>query len=836
MSMFGRAYTTLPPIPQSGVLERYAEQLGMIVPVARTNLILNPSLETNTTGYTALGGSIARSTAQQYHGAYSLAITPSAATTDGAYYGTVSLTSGVTYAVSCKVLGAAGVPYKLSVATTGGADLVSRAFVGTGRWQWVWLFWTETSTTTRRIYLTKNTSTNTSVFYLDGLQVEACGSEGVFVTTYIDGDQQGYVANQNPPAYLWSGTRHASTSSRSGQTRAGGRIVKFRDLGFLLTALIGLGLATPRNELLGFAQLDGAQYRNVIKAQRSFSLVGRFQGADPTAMDVSSGQVGQLLDRDRIGLRQELALCLQAQECNADIGEPLIIPRAVYASGLDGNTVDLPVSSVNITFSQYLPYVVGRDAGVALDVQDAITPNDIAVRSPSGVWSVLGSGLSGGTTVNAIVRGLDGTIYVGGIFTDAGGSGADYLAAYSPATATWSVVGSATALNSTVNALVIGPDGALYVGGNFTNASGIANADYIAKWNGSAWSALSTGMNNEVNALAFSPTGTLYAGGNFTTAGGGAAVRVASWNGSVWSAMGTGANARVRALVWGNNQLYIGGGFTTGGGVSGADYIASWNGAWAALSTGADGDVYSLAIGPNGQLYASGTFQVIGGVTAGGIASWNGVSWSAIGLGFSSPGSDYATGLAVSSTNILYLATNNEVADPGNAEGIISWNGASYITLGLAPTSATAILLTPDGTLYAGVSSAETIAGSATATNTGSAATYPTLTLTGPSTGSARIYEMVNTTTGIGVYFNYTMLPGEVATFILDPANLSFTSTFQGNVYSTVLPGSQPAQFALQPGANTITFLSGGSTVTATLSWSTHYLSPNDALYAAVAP
>ena len=35
----------------------------------------------------------------------------------------------------------------------------------------------------------------------------------------------------------------------------------------------------------------------------------------------------------------------------------------------------------------------------------------------------------------------------------------------------------------------------LYAGGCFTTAGGSA-ANYIAKWNGSAWSALGSGMNN----------------------------------------------------------------------------------------------------------------------------------------------------------------------------------------------------------------------------------------------------------------------------------------------------------------------------------------------------
>jgi hypothetical protein len=61
----------------------------------------------------------------------------------------------------------------------------------------------------------------------------------------------------------------------------------------------------------------------------------------------------------------------------------------------------------------------------------------------------------------------------------------------------------------------------LYAGGNFTTA-GDSNANYIATWNGSSWSALGSGMGGSypyVRALAVSGSD-LYAGGNFTTAGG----------------------------------------------------------------------------------------------------------------------------------------------------------------------------------------------------------------------------------------------------------------------------------------------------------------------------
>ena len=96
---------------------------------------------------------------------------------------------------------------------------------------------------------------------------------------------------------------------------------------------------------------------------------------------------------------------------------------------------------------------------------------------------------------------------------------------------------------------------ALYAGGQFTTAGGVA-ANRIAKWNGSSWSPLGSGMNDgygvSVIALTVFDDGSgpaLYAGGYFTTAGGVAANYIAKWNGSSWSALGSGMNGGVVALT-----------------------------------------------------------------------------------------------------------------------------------------------------------------------------------------------------------------------------------------------------------------------------------------------
>jgi len=136
--------------------------------------------------------------------------------------------------------------------------------------------------------------------------------------------------------------------------------------------------------------------------------------------------------------------------------------------------------------------------------------------------------------------------------------------------------------------------------GIYPDAAGIPEADHIAKWNGSTWSALgsngpgSGAINSDVVALAVSG-GNLYVGGGFTHAAGIlAADCVAEWNGTAWSALGSngagdgaiGHFYSVSALAVSGSNLYVGGQFINAAGISTADNIAEWNGtAWSALGS-----------------------------------------------------------------------------------------------------------------------------------------------------------------------------------------------------------------------------------------------------------
>src|SRR5690606_32420566 len=97
-----------------------------------------------------------------------------------------------------------------------------------------------------------------------------------------------------------------------------------------------------------------------------------------------------------------------------------------------------------------------------------------------------------------------------------------------PVDAHWDPQFGANGLNDYAYAMVPAADGSVYVGGEFTEAGGTP-ANGVAWWDGAAWHALGDGVDGEVHALAFGPDGTLYVGGNFDTAGGKPASHVAMW-------------------------------------------------------------------------------------------------------------------------------------------------------------------------------------------------------------------------------------------------------------------------------------------------------------------
>jgi RHS repeat-associated protein len=311
----------------------------------------------------------------------------------------------------------------------------------------------------------------------------------------------------------------------------------------------------------------------------------------------------------------------------------------------------LPTPAPNGTVKALTVYDDGSGpalyVGGAFTTVGGLTVNGIAKWNGT-TWSALGSGLSGTSPeVDALAVYNDGAgakLYAAGKFTKSGTTTINYVAKWSGTS--WSQVGSGLA--SQVFALTVW-NGSLYAGGSFTTV-GSTNFNHLARWNGTAWSTVGGGVAGNVLALAAYDDGggaALYVGGAFATAGTGSLTvnRIAKWNGTAWSALGTsgggvaGGTPEVDALaVWndgGGSALFVGGKFSTVNNTAiSAKYVARWrSGAWSAVGSGLATQVLALAPFDDGTgpaLYAGGAFTTISGVPYNRLARWNGASWDPV--------------------------------------------------------------------------------------------------------------------------------------------------------------------------------------------------------------
>ncbi|MDQ2769419.1 MAG: T9SS type A sorting domain-containing protein [Bacteroidota bacterium] len=321
-----------------------------------------------------------------------------------------------------------------------------------------------------------------------------------------------------------------------------------------------------------------------------------------------------------------------------------------------------------------------------------------------------------GSNVKTVLQ-VGSDVYIGGNFTAAGGTAANFIARWDGSR--WRALGTgpANGLNGFVRALAVAPNGDLYAGGDFTRAGGVV-ANGIARWNGSTWSALGTGtqngvqVNSGVYAIAVVANGDVYAGGNFYQAGSQSVTGLARWNGTAWSTVGGGLSsyAEVRALAFdATGSLYVGGSFASAGG-SAAAGIARWSGsAWSSLGGGvrnsatSPGTVEVLAVAATGDVYIGGGFGSVSGQPANNVARWNGTSWSALGTGTSNT----VYGLAVSPGGEVFVG-GYLIATAGGVpiSGVARWDGTAWSSVGPAagarPLYVTCLWRTSGGDLYAG--------------------------------------------------------------------------------------------------------------------------------------
>lgn len=794
---------------------------GLVVPEATVNLIAQPSMESGVSSYTNVNASSAASTDYATRGLKSLKVTPSgSASVAEVYYATGSghITNGQIYTASLDLRGTAGFTYAL-VATDGAGspDYGEVRFTATGDWQRVSLTFQPLAGATLRVRL-RQINLSTKVFYTDCWQLE----QKAYATTYCDGDQ---------PGCIWLGTSGGSFSQRAA-TAPGGRIYKFNDLGFQILNYVGAGMAQIVHSTTRRALLGGERYQRTTPQKTLITLNGEIQGYNQRQLEeVREALIALVAPNQSTQQSKALALRFQLLDaCGNPQGTELDIYPAYYVGGLEGNVNNHYRERIALQFilpsTPAVKEVNQGAAALVYDISDtygATAKKSLVKNVSNGAYSLL---LDTGSA-QAWVNSVDGLVY----FVD------DSTGSVRISTKSVSGAFSASILNTiggfagTILALTLVADnssGVLYVGGNYTAATG----NYLLRYTGGTFVNSGT-FSAAVRAICVDNFNTVYVTGDFVTITGNSRVRIAKGSGTTWNNLvsATGLSATGRALVKGQDgNIYIGGDFLTANGVT-VNRIVRYNVAsdtYTALpasgTIGMNGVVRALACGPDGKIYAGGDFTTSGGVTCNRIAAWNGTQWQPLGVGLN--GAVYS--LSFDNQGNLYAAgqftgtSDGTQTFPGKAA---IWNGSTWHGLDYAggsnPNFDSIWVDKILGDVYFGAQVAGyTVAdrpGLTDVVYNGSAGSNPKIVLTAPGV-SYTLWQISNITTGKNIYFNnYQVYNGETITLTLEPGNFSIISSTKGDISWAILPGSDISSFTLEPGTNRIEVFAIEPTAAATV-------------------
>jgi hypothetical protein len=229
--------------------------------------------------------------------------------------------------------------------------------------------------------------------------------------------------------------------------------------------------------------------------------------------------------------------------------------------------------------------------GVGTDIAGVPAADYLAVYTPStNAWAAVGVPVSGAaaiTSVRALEFDHSGNLYIGGAFVDWNGIAlADCLVRWDGTN--YAAVGTFAGSSTLVCIYAISIDTRDYIaiGGNFTDLAGDADADYIATCHGfgTAWTSVNfTPLNDIVYAITHSSDDVMYVGGAFTNAAGIAGADFIfgyfGWEGHVFFPLSTGTSDVVRSIcIAEDGRIWVGGDFLVVGTLTFATYLAIWNG------------------------------------------------------------------------------------------------------------------------------------------------------------------------------------------------------------------------------------------------------------------
>ena len=300
----------------------------------------------------------------------------------------------------------------------------------------------------------------------------------------------------------------------------------------------------------------------------------------------------------------------------------------------------------------------------------------------------------------------NGDVVVGGRFTTANGIITNGIARYSGVS--WQSLGlgfgNVMSGGRIVTSLCVLANGDLVAGGNFDFASGVPVTN-VARWDGTAWSALGTELSTFVYDLQVMPNGDLLAGGLFAFGG---QSGLARWNGTAWASLLPGNSYRISALeLAANGDLLLAGWQDSGGVPLGDGFVAKLGVAIPFTTLGSAfppdnaGGAFPTALLelPNGDLLVGGGLPRVASIDIGGMARFDGTDWQPVGAGL---GRELAS--------VAELANGDIVVGGYVSAGIVRQSGGVWSPLGGGVSNASnhdlpivsALQVMPNGDLIAG--------------------------------------------------------------------------------------------------------------------------------------
>lgn len=625
-----RAYSTPIRNPVGYYLDEQHDWLWVVQPEATTNKYTNPSWELDDNGWTysedGSDGLYGRASELGFRGLYGFLAEISS---DGTYIqlvSTTNATASTTTTISFFVKFYASTKRidpetNIRIVVDGLLLLPSLVWNVGGGWFRVGITYTPAGSNPVGLRVIGNPGDQ---FVVDCAQWEDLNHW----TTYCDGGEQGLLPIEQPPPYVWNGTPHASTSSRSFQTHAGGKITPFSDFGFNLVAVEGLGMPEISHARQDIASSDGTLYKTSRRGARTFSLGGRIAGDTPSELSRNRSKMADAFDIASTGRRQPLLLFIQKHDGEKPVTEVLQCV-CTYDGGLEGSHQNEFDEDLTLVFTADRPYLSTlRHIGVALAAATA-TNGVMSIRDPAGEWSVIDGALGGGTFSPTSSRfcGMlrDGTKYIGinnGLAFRNESTEPEWEAGTSPDVAPLYGIAELST-------------GEIVVCGNFTTLN-VTAANRIAIIDnfsiiGATVTPLGTGLNGIGHQVAEGPDGNIYVVGEFTTANG---VSITSgcayWNGTTFVDMGnaTGlADYPSVVAVDAAGRVYV-----TGPGDNLSSGICRWEGGttWTTIGVAAKATQmtpYKLVPTVDGYLYLFGDFTQVDDIDCAGAAVWNGATW-----------------------------------------------------------------------------------------------------------------------------------------------------------------------------------------------------------------